>query len=151
MFINCYINDMHIVLFYWNVIVCLARELELRCHLSLWKFKRANQSRSQIAWLVARSRPTIFSTYLDRVTIVFGVLHKWAQRLHSQLQLSLKIPPQLHVRIFSFSALLLKNIYVWTPINFICDFGPDTRRHRMWRRGNTSRRHSLWRRAVTWQ
>jgi hypothetical protein len=54
-------------------------------------------------------------------------------------------------RIFSFSALLLKNIYVWTPRNFICKFGPDTRRHRLWRRVNTARRHSLWRRGMTWQ
>ena len=36
-------------------------------------------------------------------------------------------------QIFPFSALLLKNIYVWTPRNFICKFGPDTRRHRLWR------------------
>jgi hypothetical protein len=52
---------------------------------------------------------------------------------------------------FSFSALLLKNIYVWTPKNFICKFGPDARRHRLWRRGNTSRRHNLWHRGMTWQ
>jgi hypothetical protein len=35
--------------------------------------------------------------------------------------------------------------------NFIYKFGPDTRRHRLWRRGNTARRHSLWRRAMMWQ
>jgi hypothetical protein len=40
-------------------------------------------------------------------------------------------------RIFSFSPLLLKSIYVSTPRNFICKFGPDTRRHRLWRRGIT--------------
>jgi hypothetical protein len=45
----------------------------------------------------------------------------------------------------------LKNIYVWTPRNFICKFGPDARRHSLWRRGNTARRHSLWRRGMTWQ
>jgi hypothetical protein len=54
-------------------------------------------------------------------------------------------------RIFSFSALLLKNIYVWTLRNFICKFRPDTRRHRLWRRDNIARRHSLWRRGVTCQ
>jgi hypothetical protein len=42
-------------------------------------------------------------------------------------------------------------IYVWTPRNFICTFGPDAQRPRLWRRGNTARRHSLWRRAMTWQ
>jgi hypothetical protein len=47
-------------------------------------------------------------------------------------------------RIFSFSALLLKNIYVWTSRNFICKFGPDTRRHRLWRRGNIARRHTAY-------
>jgi hypothetical protein len=41
--------------------------------------------------------------------------------------------------------------YVWTPRNFICKFGPDARRHSLWRRGNTARRHSLWRRGMTWQ
>jgi hypothetical protein len=60
-------------------------------------------------------------------------------------------PPPPHTRIFSFSALLLKNIYVWTPRNFICKFGPDARRHRLWPRGNTARRHSLWRWGMTWQ
>jgi hypothetical protein len=54
-------------------------------------------------------------------------------------------------RIFCFLALLLKNIYVWTPRNFICKIGPDARRHRLRRRGNTARRHSLWRRGLTWQ
>jgi hypothetical protein len=54
-------------------------------------------------------------------------------------------------RFFSFSALLLKNIYVWTPRNFICKFGPDGRHHGLWRRGNTARRHSPWRRGMTWQ
>jgi hypothetical protein len=42
-------------------------------------------------------------------------------------------------------------IYVCTLRNFICTFGPDAQRHRLWRRGNTARRHSLWRRAMTWQ
>jgi hypothetical protein len=54
-------------------------------------------------------------------------------------------------RIFCFLAPFVTKIYVWTPRNFICTFGPDARRHRLWRRGNTARRHSLWRRAVTWQ
>jgi hypothetical protein len=54
-------------------------------------------------------------------------------------------------RFFSFLALFLKNIYVWTPRNFICKFRPNTRRHRLWRRGNTARRHSLWCRGVAWQ
>jgi hypothetical protein len=51
---------------------------------------------------------------------------------------------------FLFLAPFVTQIYVWTPRNFICTFGPDARRHRLWRRGNTARRHSLWRRAVTW-
>jgi hypothetical protein len=57
----------------------------------------------------------------------------------------------LHDRIFCFLVPFVTQIYVWTPRNFICTFGPDARRHRLWRRGNTARRHSLWRRAVTWQ
>jgi hypothetical protein len=52
---------------------------------------------------------------------------------------------------FCFLAPFVTKIYVWTPRNFICMFGPDARRHRLWRRGNTVRRHSLWRRAGTWQ
>jgi hypothetical protein len=59
--------------------------------------------------------------------------------------------PLRTVRIFCFLASFVTQIYVWTPRNFICTFGPDARRHRLWRRGNTARRHSLWRRAVTWQ
>jgi hypothetical protein len=54
-------------------------------------------------------------------------------------------------RIFCFLAPFVTQIYVWTPRNFICTFGPDARRHRLWRRGNTARRHNLWRRALTWQ
>jgi hypothetical protein len=57
------------------------------------------------------------------------------------------LPP--NARIFLFLAPFVTKIYVWTPRNFICKFGPDARRHRLWRRGNTARRHSLWRRAVT--
>jgi hypothetical protein len=60
-------------------------------------------------------------------------------------------PARLSTRIFCILTLLLKNIYVWIPRNFICNFGPDARRHRLWRRGNTARRHSLWRRGMTWQ
>jgi hypothetical protein len=54
-------------------------------------------------------------------------------------------------QFFCILTLLLKNIYVWTSRNFICKFGPDARRHSLWRRGNTARRHSLWRRCMTWQ
>jgi hypothetical protein len=64
--------------------------------------------------------------------------------------LSCRVRPCPH-RIFCFLAPFVTQIYVWTPRNFICTFGPDARRHRLWRRGNTARRHSLWRRAVTWQ
>jgi hypothetical protein len=55
------------------------------------------------------------------------------------------------LRIFCFLAPFVTKIYVWTPRNLICKFGPDARRHRLWRRGNTARRHNLWRRALTWQ
>jgi hypothetical protein len=48
-------------------------------------------------------------------------------------------------RIFCFSAPLETKIYVWTPRNLICTFGPEARRHRLWRRGNTARRHRSWR------
>jgi hypothetical protein len=68
----------------------------------------------------------------------------------SDLNLILTLTPDLS-RIFCFLAHFVTKIYVWTPRNFICTFGPDARRHRLWRRGNTARRHSLWRRAVTWQ
>jgi hypothetical protein len=54
-------------------------------------------------------------------------------------------------RIFCFLAPFMTQIYVWTLKNFICTFGPDARRHRLWRRGNTTRRHNLWRRAMMWQ
>jgi hypothetical protein len=52
---------------------------------------------------------------------------------------------------FCFLAPFVTKIYVWTLRNFICMFGPDARRHRLWRRANTSRRPSLWRRGLTWQ
>jgi hypothetical protein len=63
----------------------------------------------------------------------------------------LYLPKFLVDQIFCILTLLLKNIYVWTPRNFICKFGPDARRHSLWRRGNTARRHILWRRGMTWQ
>jgi hypothetical protein len=72
------------------------------------------------------------------------------EQCHSRSQ-SRKSEGHRTVRIFSFSAILLKNIFVWTPRNFICKFGPDARRHRLWRRGSASRCHNLWRRGVTWQ
>jgi hypothetical protein len=37
-------------------------------------------------------------------------------------------------RIFCFLAPFESKIYVWTPRNFICTFGPEARRHRSWRR-----------------
>jgi hypothetical protein len=52
------------------------------------------------------------------------------------------------VRIFCILAIFQKKIPVWTLENFKCIFGPFTRRHSLWRRGNTARRHRLWRRGT---
>jgi hypothetical protein len=73
-------------------------------------------------------------------------------------------------RIFCFLAPFVTQIYVWTPRNFICTFGPNARRHKLWRRaltwqqrlltpradlaptwwrrGLVARRHRSWRRAT---
>ena len=51
-------------------------------------------------------------------------------------------------RIFYILALPRKKIHVWTLENFNVIFGPFTRRHSLWRRGNTARRHRLWRRGT---
>jgi hypothetical protein len=51
-------------------------------------------------------------------------------------------------QIFCILILHRKKIYVWTLENFNVIFGPFTRRHSLWRRGNTARRHRLWRRGT---
>jgi hypothetical protein len=91
-----------------------------------------------------------------------SLVYKYTSSINTSDHVKLKpilVPQLLHqqtapprrARIFYFLAPFVTKIYVWTPRNFICTFGPDARRHRLWRRGNTARRHSLWRRAVTWQ
>jgi hypothetical protein len=116
------------------------QQVKWRCLYSTLPFDRAEAPAAE------DEKPGLHTLHGLADGLLGVALHDGPRGVH--LPLLADVQRARYDRIFCFLAPFETKIYVWTPRNLICTFGPEARRHRLWRRDNTARRHSLWRRAL---